>query len=142
MPKPRRKIARNLLDWISWFTPGAFFVLSCNDSRRPLGYMDFVEVVSERSGLEPWEVMGFSLSEDWNAIPFGKMRAFMKGCGVEVDTWADRQRIEKFWRRGIFSAARRSPDWEEYFLPIVNKSMKVMKERPRPWVKQWNNFKG
>jgi hypothetical protein len=132
MKKPRRRIASNVLGWINWFTPAAFFIMACNHTQRKLGYMDFVDVVALRSRLDRFDVIAISQAMTWDPIPFGKVISFLAGCGVNPSIWSERQRVEKFWRNGKWSSARRSPDWESVFKPLAAETIRVMKARPKP----------
>jgi hypothetical protein len=66
------------------------------------------------------EVCDYSRAVNWNGIPVVKALAFLRGCGLDIDD-ADA------WRRTMtylslnptFNYLRESPQWKEYFLPLI-----------------------
>ena len=71
------------------------------------------------SGLCTADVKHLSWLHSWDNVEVGKMLAFTRGCGLNLD---DRQCIHKarqLFNTGTGSYLKRSPLWESLFKPLT-----------------------
>lgn len=71
------------------------------------------------SGLPVDIVKTVSLYTTWDPVSVGTMRAFIKGCRLDLGNWSAMNRIRRRVRRGRFGYLRRSPLWPTRFQQLV-----------------------
>lgn len=83
--------------------------------------------IAMRNPLFPYEVEAISQQTSWAGVPVDKAIAFLKACGVD---FADRRQMRRIRQRllkepktpgGRFAYLKRSPEWESYFKPLLQR---------------------
>lgn len=72
------------------------------------------------SHLSVGDVRCLSLLNSWDDVPVRKMRAFIKGCRLNLGNYRALERLRRMIRRGEFSHLRRSPEWESKLMEVFN----------------------
>ncbi len=89
---------------------------------RPLTTVE----IAERSGLPPAKVEAISASVSWEGVEALEMMRFIQACGCDFDAQKDMRRVEDYLRkRPKFTYLRRSPQWKNYYYPLVVKWMET-----------------
>lgn len=82
------------------------------------------EIVSA-SHLRMADVKALSWETDWDNIPVGRMIAFMKGCGIDLE---NRRTLWNHWRylkNSSFGYLQSSPDFESFYIPLAEEYMRT-----------------
>lgn len=91
-------------------------------ARHPRGLPLLAQEIAVKGGnvLTPYQVTCISLLPDWESVPLGHIRAFLRGCGID---FCDRECMNRIMtylkRRNRFRYLKNSPAWETEFKPIV-----------------------
>lgn len=84
--------------------------------------------IANRSGLSPAQVHDISWTLSWDTVEFGVMRRFLKGCGIDLESRSDFNRVQTYTRKqkALTAAKRRgwaylrkSPDWAGFYEPLM-----------------------
>lgn len=70
--------------------------------------------------LSDYDVSSISQCTDWDSVPFGKMRAFLVGCGMDfTDPVAMNRKKVYLKREHKFIYLRKSPEFETILKPLI-----------------------
>lgn len=91
-------------------------------ARRTINHNNVValtdEEIRDKSGLALADVKSLSYSVSWDGVPFSKMLAFTKACGVDFDDRQALQRHSKMMDGKRFAYLKRSPIWKTHLQPV------------------------
>lgn len=116
MPKPLKFSER-----LDRYPPILVRLLAVRGNRRrgSLSWAMTDQQIAGASGLPMSEIKRLSYSTTWNDIPVATMLRFLAACNVALENKRAFKRFE-FWRRaGMLSHLHRSPEWESYFVELV-----------------------
>lgn len=77
--------------------------------------------IAEASGLTPQRVSIINRLVSWDTVPVGDMRAFMRGCQLDVADAKQIRRISQYVQKnlvGKFAYLRRSPHWHSKYVEL------------------------
>lgn len=90
------------------------------------------EEIAQRSGgeLNEWDVMAISSCPNWDAIPLGRMRAFLRATDTDFcDRTAMKRKTAYLRTKHKFRYLIRSSEWETILRPL---SMKFRQQQTKP----------
>lgn len=92
--------------------------------------------IAERSGLSVMQVEAISVQTDWRGIDLPTARAFMVGCDCDLGDRRTYRRMRMSLRyrpktAPRFPYLRRSPKWESYYLPLLDRFTAHLKGHAR-----------
>lgn len=110
-------------DRLDRFTPGFCRIIARHKRGLPLTSQE----ISVGSGYEltPHEVFLMSFLDNWDQVPIGRLRAFLRGCGIDLCDYESMNRIGVYLKARSFNPKSRfkyltkSPEWETVFKPIL-----------------------
>lgn len=72
------------------------------------------------SMLTDYEINTISQCTDWDSVPFGKMHAFLVGCGMDFTDPVAMNRKKTYLRSAHkFGYLRKSPEFETILKPLI-----------------------
>lgn len=96
-------------------------------ARSPRGGPTITNDLAVRSPLFPYEIEAISSQTSWDGVPVPKAIAYLKACGVDFSDCRQMRRIRQRLIRepktpgGRFAYLKRSPHWESYFKPLLQR---------------------
>ena len=118
-------------DRLRRYPPVLIRLLARHKRGRPLTSAE----ISERSGLPLMTVETISSSTSWSGLDLYTARRFMLACGCDLSSQRDVRRIHVYLKRTPrnprhrFPYLQRSPQWEGYYLPLMERFLKSLHER-------------
>lgn len=113
---------------IERFPPVACRLLARKLYGRPLTSSE----IAKASGLTVLRVEAISEQSSWAGIDVLELRAFTEACGIFLEDHGKMKRIEQYIARSPkFTYLRRSPLWQDYYKPLLNKWKQYDEQRTR-----------
>ena len=85
---------------------------------RPLS----TDELATKSGLTKYEIEAISQETSWNNVKLDIVRRFTAACGTDFTSRSDMRRVSDYMRKKpTFAYLKRSPDFKEYYLPLIIK---------------------
>lgn len=57
----------------------------------------------------------------WDGVPLGEIRKFCRACNFDIFDGVERNRCYTYARTATWAYLRRSPYWEDTFLPLIKR---------------------
>ena len=91
------------------------------------------EEIAERSGLNHWDVARYSEFMGWDSMRLPDVVAFLRGCDTDFTDPVTWKRLRTYVSRNpSFPYLRRSPDWDDYYKPLIRRYHEYLERHSGP----------
>jgi|SRR5215471_13086108 len=118
---------RNFWERLDRYPPILVRLLATDDKGEPLSSQS----IAQAARMEVYQVDSLASETSWYLVTIGMAKRYLKACRVDLADPRQMKRIDVYLRGKkngdgsrrppCFRYLRLSPDWEHYYLPLMNR---------------------